>query len=179
MSTISERRHRASISSATSIPVPPESHVPVHPNQINTPQNQTQNLLNVNSAFNTRSRRHSQPQLSSSAPSFGSYLNGTASIDHQSSARTSTSSLRRESASIPNSPTLSIEFDGGNHVIIRPNRIIRGKVILDTAERIHVTRIRAKVKYLISRQFVYELLICFLITVSSRRNSHRKNRRRR
>lgn len=30
---------------------------------------------------------------------------------------------RRESMSVP---VLSVEFDGGTHVIIRPNRVIRG-----------------------------------------------------
>ncbi|KAI9271092.1 hypothetical protein EDC94DRAFT_597097 [Helicostylum pulchrum] len=37
-----------------------------------------------------------------------------------------------------------IEFDGGTHVIVRPNRIIRGKVVLNAAERLHVTRVRIK-----------------------------------
>ncbi|KAG1179792.1 hypothetical protein G6F70_001526 [Rhizopus microsporus] len=45
-----------------------------------------------------------------------------------------TQKKRRES-NVP-LPTLSIEFEGGTHVIIRPNRVIR--------ETIHVTRIRVK-----------------------------------
>lgn len=37
-----------------------------------------------------------------------------------------TQKKRRES-NVP-LPTLSIEFEGGTHVIIRPNRVIRGKI---------------------------------------------------
>ncbi|KAI7901791.1 uncharacterized protein BX663DRAFT_88877 [Cokeromyces recurvatus] len=37
-----------------------------------------------------------------------------------------------------------IEFDSGAHVIVRPNRIIRGKVILTAVERLYVTKIRIK-----------------------------------
>jgi hypothetical protein len=40
---------------------------------------------------------------------------------------------------------LAIDFDGGNQVIVRPNRIIRGKVLLNLSEKMHVTRIRVKV----------------------------------
>ncbi|KAG2201266.1 hypothetical protein INT47_006769 [Mucor saturninus] len=39
---------------------------------------------------------------------------------------------------------LTIEFDGGTHVIVRPNRIIRGKIILTAVDRLYVTRIRVK-----------------------------------
>ncbi|KAG0743026.1 hypothetical protein G6F57_003038 [Rhizopus arrhizus] len=48
---------------------------------------------------------------------------------------------RRESMSVP---VLSVEFDGGTHVIIRPNRVIRGKVILINKEILNITRIRIK-----------------------------------
>ncbi|KAL0084586.1 hypothetical protein J3Q64DRAFT_1640176 [Phycomyces blakesleeanus] len=37
---------------------------------------------------------------------------------------------------------LSIMFDGGNHVIVRPNRVVR--VILHTSDRLYATRIRIK-----------------------------------
>jgi hypothetical protein len=141
---------------------PPESHTPTHSTHLNPPQD----LLSVNHPVSTSERRNSQSQLSSSAPSFGSFLNGqqqqqhhqTSNHNDHSSNRSSTSSTRRrdssavgsgnrrESMASSNSPMLTIEFDGGNHVIVRPNRIVRGKVILNLCERIHVTRIRIKVK---------------------------------
>lgn len=149
----SSSRHRPSLSSS-SIPMPPpESHSPTHPTHLNPPQD----LLSVNHPMSMSERRNSQSQLSSSAPSFGSYLNGqNPGSNDQSSNRSSTSSnrrdgrrnstaYRRESVASSNSPMLTIEFDGGNHVIVRPNRIVRGKVVLNLCERIHVTRIRIKV----------------------------------
>ncbi|RCI05790.1 hypothetical protein CU098_004378, partial [Rhizopus stolonifer] len=58
-------------------------------------------------------------------------------------------SKRRESISVP---SLSIEFDGGTHIIIRPNRVIRGKhtdkhlgkVILVNTDTLNITRVRIK-----------------------------------
>ncbi|KAI8874938.1 hypothetical protein K501DRAFT_264458, partial [Backusella circina FSU 941] len=40
--------------------------------------------------------------------------------------------------------SLAIEFDGGTHVIVRPNRVVRGKVILTAVERLYVSKIRIK-----------------------------------
>ncbi len=118
-------RHRASLSS-TSIPVPPESHTSHHVNQ----QPHAQNLLSVNSLFSDR--RNSQPQLSSSAPSSNSFLSGpiNSSSSSQRNSNDTSSNIfggKRESTSGPNSPMMTIEFDGGTHIIIRPNRVIRGK----------------------------------------------------
>jgi hypothetical protein len=68
--------------------------------------------------------RRSQPELSSSAPS-ASYLN----------THPNTGSGDSRSTSNINSPnpdgltsSLTVEFEGGAHVIVRPNRIIRGKL---------------------------------------------------
>ncbi|KAK4512170.1 uncharacterized protein ATC70_013413 [Mucor velutinosus] len=148
----SSSRHRPSLSSS-SIPMPPpESHSPTHPTHLNPPQD----LLSVNRPMSMSERRNSQSQLSSSAPSFGSFLNGQNPVHNdQSSNRSSTSSnrqdsrrnstaQRRESVANSHSSMLTIEFDGGNHVIVRPNRIVRGKVVLNLCERIHVMRIRIK-----------------------------------
>ncbi|OZJ02266.1 hypothetical protein BZG36_04701 [Bifiguratus adelaidae] len=55
---------------------------------------------------------------------------------------------RRASASVDAKPEvttfLGIEFDGGSHVIVRPNRIIRGTVKLTNTERLYMTRVRIK-----------------------------------
>ncbi|KAI8979984.1 hypothetical protein BDB01DRAFT_251546 [Pilobolus umbonatus] len=86
-------------------------------------------------APNIQSRLH-DTYLSSSAPSMGTYT----SINPSPSE-----SGRRNSGSLSAlSPMLSIEFEGGSQIIIRPNRIIRGKVILNITEKIHFTRIRIK-----------------------------------
>lgn len=161
-------RHRATLSS-TSIPMPPpESHVSNHGNSQPAPTGQS--FLSINNIFsssssNPPSRPVSQPQLSSSAPSFSSFLNGdhppttnggSGRRSNENSIHSNSSSSRNRSDStsattVPssstssNSPILNIEFDGGTHVIVRPNRIVRGKVILNIADRIHVTRIRIKV----------------------------------
>jgi hypothetical protein len=84
-------RNRLSLSSAN-IPIPPDG----------------QSFLSVNSGHR---RRASQPALSSSAPSVGSFLTGS-----------------RSSVDLPHSvsASLTIEFDGGANIIVRPNRIIRG-----------------------------------------------------
>lgn len=119
-------RHRATLSS-NSIPVPPETHTTNH---ISLQPQQQQNLLSVNTLL-PDGRRNSQPQLSSSAPSFGSFLNGSTTSSN-SSQRSSNeaisrhSSIRREAPTAANLPQLTIEFDGGTHVIVRPNRVIRG-----------------------------------------------------
>lgn len=144
---------RATLSS-TPIPVPPpQTHIP---DNVNQPP--AQSFLSV-SPLLSGERRNSQPQLSSSAPSFGSFLNAENRGSNDNSSHNST-----KGDSTSNSPVLAIEFDGGTHVIVRPNRIIRGKflylitcfflltlistgkVILNLSERIHVIRIRIKVK---------------------------------
>lgn len=164
-------RHRPSLSS-TSIPMPPpESHSPTRSTHLNPPQD----LLSVNHPMSSSERRNSQSQLSSSAPSFGSFLNGQQQqpsnhTDHSSNRSSTSSNRRRESSAVgsgnrresvasSNSSMLTIEFDGGNHVIIRPNRIVRGKVILNLCERIHVTRIRIKVK-----QFCWGMIYARCVT---------------
>ncbi|ORX48048.1 hypothetical protein DM01DRAFT_1310025 [Hesseltinella vesiculosa] len=39
---------------------------------------------------------------------------------------------------------MTIEFEGGAHIIVRPNRVVRGLVCLDLSEKTHVTRIRIR-----------------------------------
>ncbi|OBZ84493.1 hypothetical protein A0J61_07455 [Choanephora cucurbitarum] len=78
------------------------------------------------------------PRLSGDFSNSHSPLIAT-TMDHTNNRRSSQAGL----VDVPAS-NLVIEFDGGTHVIVRPNRIIRGKVILTTAERLYVTRIRIK-----------------------------------
>lgn len=127
---------------------PPQSHTPSHASHLHhTPQQS--NLLSTTD--NTQpNRRNSTSQLSSSAPSFPSFLSnprGSASSSSnliENSNRSSTASNRNSTANLC-STMLAIDFDGGNQVIVRPNRIIRGKVLLNLSEKMHVTRIRVKV----------------------------------
>lgn len=80
--------------------------------------------------------------LSSSAPSLGTLL---ANQDLRQALSDGGSPASAES--IPSATSLSLEFDGGTHVIVRPNRIVRGKVVLDVAEKMLATRLRIKVNY--------------------------------
>ena len=88
------------------------------------------------------------PRLSGDFSNSHSPLIAT-TMDHTNNRRSSQAGL----VDVPAS-NLVIEFDGGTHVIVRPNRIIRGKVILTTAERLYVTRIRIKVSELKSACFI-------------------------
>ncbi|KAI7867093.1 hypothetical protein BDF14DRAFT_1805468 [Spinellus fusiger] len=72
--------------------------------------------------------------LSSSAPSFGALFQNI----NENTTHSAVNPL-----DIPK-PMFSIEFEGGSHVILRPDRIVRGKVLLNLTERIHATRIRIK-----------------------------------
>lgn len=110
---------RATLSSG-SIPMPAQTHV--H-NSANPSPQPAQNFLSVSPL--TADRPVVQPQLSSSAPSFGSFLNNPRTSNDQTSQNSSHTSIRRESMS--QAPVLAIEFDGGTHIIVRPNRVIRGK----------------------------------------------------
>ncbi|KAI8333051.1 hypothetical protein BC941DRAFT_434971 [Chlamydoabsidia padenii] len=79
--------------------------------------------------------RRSQPELSSSAPQ----------VSHLQSHSTAGSMDSRHSGNTEGlSNSLSVDFEGGAHVIVRPNRIIRGTLFLDLAEKTHVTRILMK-----------------------------------
>lgn len=115
-------RHRSS-SSAASLPRPGEPQHTNHPSPLHTHQHAT------------RPRSGSRPQsqhspLSTSAPN----ANGPAPIhqleqhnfNHSVDTLGSSSSIDSQ---LPAETTLSIEFDGGTHVIVRPNRIVRGKTI--------------------------------------------------
>ncbi|KAG2203455.1 hypothetical protein INT47_008182 [Mucor saturninus] len=64
----------------------------------------------------------------------------------------STPTGRNRSSSSPPSPTkleqgpnkISIEFDGGGQIIVRPNRIVRGVVILNNVKQIQASQIRIR-----------------------------------
>jgi hypothetical protein len=68
---------------------------------------------------------------------------------HLSTSPSNTNDNRRNSQVIltpedGSTNNMVIEFEGGTHVIVRPNRIIRGKVILTALERMYVSKIRIK-----------------------------------
>ncbi|ORZ26209.1 hypothetical protein BCR42DRAFT_486247 [Absidia repens] len=91
--------------------------------------------------------RRSQPELSTSAPT--SYLNPpsiTGSSNSGDSTRNNiiTDGSSNTSSSCSSGSSISVVFEGGSHVVIRPNRIIRGTFYLDLAEKTQVTRIRIK-----------------------------------
>lgn len=67
--------------------------------------------------------RRSQPELSSSAPQTSYLQSHPTSASSMDSRHTSTTN---GTDGITNS--LSVDFEGGAHVIVRPNRIIRGKL---------------------------------------------------
>ncbi|KAG0174892.1 hypothetical protein DFQ30_002158 [Apophysomyces sp. BC1015] len=77
---------------------------------------------------------HINDYLSCSAPSTGSFIGSN-------ERRTSQSNIHLPEQTMT---VLAIEFEGGAHVIVRPNRTVRGKVVLDVVEKIFVTRIRIK-----------------------------------
>ncbi|KAI9253774.1 hypothetical protein BDA99DRAFT_162935 [Phascolomyces articulosus] len=131
-------RHRAS-SSASSLAAPPapqHTNHPSHSPPIPTPTHSTNRIR-------SGSQSSSHIPFSTSAPSFSNLFHAGdrssrhLSLESDQNENTSTSTL-------PQVTSLSIEFEGGTHVIIRPNRIVRGKVVLEAAERMHVTRIRIK-----------------------------------
>lgn len=114
MALAATTRHRHSTHlSGTSLPVPPP---PQHTNVASHPHNN-------NSAHNHNNRLSAD--VSSSAPMNYSQSPSTQSshLDHR---RNSAVGLSAEDGPTNN---MTIEFDGGTHVIVRPNRIIRGTYI--------------------------------------------------
>ncbi|CAM0137739.1 hypothetical protein VKS41_000949 [Umbelopsis sp. WA50703] len=94
----------------------------------------------------------SHNQLSAASHRLSQTLNGLAHVGNRNrSSSINTNAVpitvvpATQSATDSTAPTsLVIEFDGGSHVIVRPNRTIRGTVILNATERIYATRIRIK-----------------------------------
>lgn len=125
-------RHSQHLSSTTALPVP---QPPQHTNVA------THSHDHSSTATTTHAHRLSG-DYSTSAPNNFSHSPSN-SCSHLDSQRNSVASL---SATDGVSNDMAIEFDGGTHVIVRPNRIIRGKVILTAVERLYVTRIRIKVR---------------------------------
>ncbi|KAI8137809.1 hypothetical protein BJV82DRAFT_634120 [Fennellomyces sp. T-0311] len=98
-------------------------------------------------AHNPRSRH--QYSRSQQLPSTSSPFGNPRSPGHHSSLSIGSN----ESSSEPSTPhfgprstnTVSVEFDGDTQmVILRPNRIIRGRVVVHAVERIYVTQIQIK-----------------------------------
>lgn len=129
MALAATTRHRHSTHlSGTSLTVPPppqHTNVASHPHDNNSTHNHSHRL---------------SADVSSSAPMNYSQSPSTQSshLDHR---RNSAVGLSAEDGPTNN---MTIEFDGGTHVIVRPNRIIRGKVVLTVIDRLYVTRIRVK-----------------------------------
>ncbi|KAI9478887.1 MAG: hypothetical protein EXX96DRAFT_572585 [Benjaminiella poitrasii] len=123
-------RHRHSTHlSSTALPVPqPPQHtnVSIHPHD------------HLHS--NQDHHHSSSSDYSSSAPNHYSHSLSNISF-HLDSRRNSQSGLSAMDGPLNN---MVIEFDGGTHIIVRPNRIIRGKVILTAVERLYVTKVRIK-----------------------------------
>ncbi|GAN00773.1 hypothetical protein MAM1_0002c00196 [Mucor ambiguus] len=121
-------RHSQHLSSTTALPVPPP---PQHTNVSSHSHDHTATAA---------SAHRLSADCSSSAPSHVSH-SPSSSSSHLDNRRNSAVGLSAVDGPINN---MTIEFDGGTHVIVRPNRIIRGKVILTAVERLYVTRIRVK-----------------------------------
>jgi hypothetical protein len=107
-------RHSTHFTSSTVIPVPPP---PQHTNISSVHHNSSMGGTVTN---NTTTANRLSADYSSSAPS-----SVTIYVDHNGIRRNSQVGL----ISSVDGPTsnMSIEFDGGTHVIVRPNRIVRGK----------------------------------------------------
>lgn len=123
-------RHSQHLSSTTALPVP---QPPQHTNVSSHAHDHTA----------TANARRLSADYSSSAPNSFSHSpsNSSSQLDNR---RNSAVGLSAIDGPINN---MTIEFDGGTHVIVRPNRIIRGKVVLTAVERLYVTRIRVKVRH--------------------------------
>jgi hypothetical protein len=96
-------RHSATLSSSSSGALP----LPQTPQHTNAPQHR---------------RNRASGDLSTSMPSH------SPSMSHLDTRRLSTASTGSASG-VQDGPvsSLTIEFDGGTHVIVRPNRVVRGK----------------------------------------------------
>lgn len=133
-------RRRASSASATSsgLVQPP---APQHTNYLPPPQSLcAQFTTSMSNSDLGQQRERGSQVLSTSAlslsPLFANQDPRQALSDGGSAASTE---------SLPSTTTLSLEFEGGTHVIVRPNRIVRGKVLFEVAERTLATRLRIKV----------------------------------
>lgn len=143
-------RHRSSSNASTTLPPHP---APEHTNQ-----------PGAASRLPHSATAHHQRSSSSNARSSQHYSNSAPSFFNIESGDSTPSSTSPEP---PATTSLTIEFEGGTHVIVRPNRVVRGmasvsrslgfivclfraillgKVVFDVAERMHVTRIRIKVR---------------------------------
>jgi hypothetical protein len=121
-------RHRHSTNlSSSALPVPPP---PLHTNVAHHPPPSQ----DTNSHQNSNDTSHNNNNNNNLSPSTAS---------RNDSRRNSQVGLSAEDGQENN---MTIEFDGGTHVIVRPNRIIRGKVVLAVIDKIYVTRIRVKVR---------------------------------
>ncbi|KAI9267341.1 hypothetical protein BY458DRAFT_490497 [Sporodiniella umbellata] len=112
-----------------------------------TESNLTQTLSNIARAAKTR-RRHSTsiPPSTLSIPDPPQHTNVTrrnrASVDVYGNL---VSEDKRNSVNFEEVKNqIQIEFNGGAHVIVRPNRVVRGQVILRAVERLYGTKLVIK-----------------------------------
>lgn len=125
-------RHSQHLGATTVLPVPqPPQHTNVHTHDHSTA-----------AATATTNAHRLSADYSTSAPNNFSHSPSNSS-SHLDNRRNSAVGLSAVDGPINN---MTIDFDGGTHVIVRPNRIIRGKVVLTAVERLYVTRIRVKVR---------------------------------
>lgn len=138
-------RHSQHLDATTVLPVPqPPQHTNVHTHDHSTA---------AATATATTNANRLSADYSTSAPNNFSHSPSNSS-SHLDNRRNSAVGLSAVDGPINN---MTIDFDGGTHVIVRPNRIIRGKVVLTAVERLYVTRIRVKVRYFKKFQFLTHL----------------------
>ncbi|KAI7887091.1 hypothetical protein K492DRAFT_139681 [Lichtheimia hyalospora FSU 10163] len=113
------------------LPNPPPTHRPRHQHSRSQQLTSTQPSLT--------SRRHQQHHsISISSGSPRGFLDHFLHQPSQPHGPVPTSPLPTSNTSI------DIEFDGDTQVIIRPNRVVKGKVVLHAVDRVYLTRIRIK-----------------------------------
>ena len=127
---VAATRHRAS-SSASSLAAPPAPQHTNHPSHSPVPNTTTSTTHSTNRTRSASQSSTSQTPFSTSAPSFSNLFHAgdrnsrhlSVDSDHNNENSSSTTTL-------PQVTNLSIEFEGGTHVIVRPNRVVRGLYII-------------------------------------------------
>lgn len=116
--------------------------------------NITQTITNIARAATSGRRRHSTsiPPTALPIPDPPQHTNvrhpNRASVDVYGNLvpEDSNATSRRNSQVLEEvKNTLQIEFEGGTQVIVRPNRVVRGKVTLNAVERIYATKLVIRV----------------------------------
>ncbi|KAI8987678.1 hypothetical protein BDF20DRAFT_851601 [Mycotypha africana] len=114
--------------------------IPQPPQHTNVPSLDQQQIHRMSAEYSHSAPNHSSHLQGINPTNSGSLHNSSSlsNLAHRRNSQVNLSPLDGPSNNI------IIEFEGGNHVIVRPNRIIRGKVTLTVVERIYVTRVRIK-----------------------------------